>query len=86
MILPSVPTHGSLIRLPVSDVMLADHTSTSTGVGLMDIEGEVTRSEFGAVLGDTVVSGPFTIFKNSISREQCYHRRAQLSRIPHIPG
>jgi glucose-1-phosphate thymidylyltransferase len=45
---------------------LADHTSTCTESGLIEIEGIATRSEFGAIIGDTVTSGPFTIFKNSI--------------------
>ncbi len=45
---------------------LADHTSTWTTSGLLEIEGIVTRSEFGAILGDTVSSGPFSVFKNTI--------------------
>jgi UDP-N-acetylglucosamine diphosphorylase / glucose-1-phosphate thymidylyltransferase / UDP-N-acetylgalactosamine diphosphorylase / glucosamine-1-phosphate N-acetyltransferase / galactosamine-1-phosphate N-acetyltransferase len=45
---------------------LADHTSISTAIGLMDIEGYPIRSEFGAVIGDNVTSGPFTVFKNCI--------------------
>jgi glucose-1-phosphate thymidylyltransferase len=45
---------------------LADHASTSTTSGLMEIEGCVIRSEFGAILGDNVISGPFTIYKNCI--------------------
>jgi glucose-1-phosphate thymidylyltransferase len=45
---------------------LADHTSVSTAVGLMDIEGCMIRSEFGAVLGDKVTSGPFTVYKNCV--------------------
>jgi glucose-1-phosphate thymidylyltransferase len=32
----------------------------------MNIEGTVIKPEFGAVLGDQVTSGPFTIFKNCI--------------------
>jgi glucose-1-phosphate thymidylyltransferase len=32
----------------------------------MDIEGKVIKPEFGAVMGDQVTSGPFTIFKNCI--------------------
>ena len=45
---------------------LADHTSVSTAAGLMDIEGCTIRSEFGAVLGDKVTSGPFTAYKNCV--------------------
>jgi glucose-1-phosphate thymidylyltransferase len=32
----------------------------------MDIEGCTVRSEFGAVLGDNVTSGPFTVYKNCV--------------------
>jgi glucose-1-phosphate thymidylyltransferase len=32
----------------------------------MNIEGSVIKPEFGAVLGDQVTSGPFTVFKNCI--------------------
>jgi len=45
---------------------LADHTSMSTVSGLLDIEGRIVRSEFGAVLGDNISSGPFTVFRNCI--------------------
>lgn len=45
---------------------LADHTSSSMSSGLLEIEGAAIRSEFGAILGDTVISGPFTTFRNSI--------------------
>ena len=45
---------------------LADHTSSSTSAGLMEIEGAAVLSEFGAILGDSVVSGPFSTYKNSI--------------------
>jgi glucose-1-phosphate thymidylyltransferase len=45
---------------------LADHTTTSVSAKLMNIEGTVIKPEFGAVLGDQVTSGPFTIFKNCI--------------------
>jgi UDP-N-acetylglucosamine diphosphorylase / glucose-1-phosphate thymidylyltransferase / UDP-N-acetylgalactosamine diphosphorylase / glucosamine-1-phosphate N-acetyltransferase / galactosamine-1-phosphate N-acetyltransferase len=45
---------------------LADHTSVSRAAGLMDIEGCTIRSEFGAVLGDNITSGPFTVYKNCV--------------------
>jgi glucose-1-phosphate thymidylyltransferase len=38
----------------------------SASSSLMNIEGEVIKPEFGVVLGDRVISGPFTIFKNCI--------------------
>ena len=46
--------------------ILADHVSSSQATGLLEIEGSVTRSKFGAILGDNVISGPFTTFKNCI--------------------
>jgi glucose-1-phosphate thymidylyltransferase len=46
--------------------LLADHTSTWTSMGLLEIEGIPTRAQFGAILGDTVRSGPFTMYKNSV--------------------
>lgn len=45
---------------------LADHTSVTKAAGLMDIEGCSVRSEFGAILGDGLKSGPFTIYKNCV--------------------
>lgn len=45
---------------------LADHTSVSTAAGVMDIEGCTIQSEFGAVLGNNITSGPFTVYKNCI--------------------
>jgi glucose-1-phosphate thymidylyltransferase len=45
---------------------LADHTTFSSGTGLLEIEGNIIKSEFGAILGDTVSSGPFASFKNCI--------------------
>lgn len=45
---------------------LADHTSISASSSLMNIEAEIITQEFGAVFGDQVTAGPFTIFKNCI--------------------
>jgi glucose-1-phosphate thymidylyltransferase len=45
---------------------LADHTSASPASGLLEIEGWVTRSEFGAVFGDSVKGGSFSLFHNSV--------------------
>ncbi|MFY9801017.1 MAG: nucleotidyl transferase, partial [Methanoregula sp.] len=45
---------------------LADHTSVSLSASLMNIEGTVIKPEFGAVFGDQVTAGPFTIFNNCI--------------------
>jgi len=45
---------------------LADHTSVRSAMGLLEIEGCVTRSEFGAIFGDSVKSGSFSLYHNSI--------------------
>jgi glucose-1-phosphate thymidylyltransferase len=45
---------------------LADHTSVSTSKGIVEIEGNPVRSEFGAIIGDNTKSGPFTLFRNCI--------------------
>jgi NDP-sugar pyrophosphorylase family protein len=45
---------------------LADHTSASPASGLLEIEGCITRSEFGAVFGDNVKGGSFSLYHNSI--------------------
>jgi glucose-1-phosphate thymidylyltransferase len=46
--------------------LFSNHTTIVTSASLMDIEGKVIKPEFGAVMGDQVTSGPFTIFKNCI--------------------
>lgn len=62
-----IGSHSRIIDTVIGErCSLADHASTSTASGLMEIEGCVIRSEFGAILGDNVVSGPFTIYKNCI--------------------
>ncbi|MDO9326420.1 MAG: nucleotidyl transferase, partial [Methanoregula sp.] len=45
---------------------LADHTSCNKSPGLLEFEGNLIRSEFGAILGDNVNSGPFTRYQNGI--------------------
>jgi glucose-1-phosphate thymidylyltransferase len=47
-------------------VILSDHVTTCTGASLLEIEGDVVRPAFGAILGDEVRAGSFTIFKNCI--------------------
>jgi UDP-N-acetylglucosamine diphosphorylase/glucosamine-1-phosphate N-acetyltransferase len=62
-----IGSHSRIIDTVVGErCTLADHTSISTAAGLTDIEGYTTRSEFGAVLGDNVTSGPFTVYKNCV--------------------
>jgi glucose-1-phosphate thymidylyltransferase len=62
-----IGSHSRIIDTVVGErCTLADHTSISITAGLMDIEGCIIRSEFGAVLGDNVTSGPFTVYKNGV--------------------
>jgi len=63
----AIGSHSRIIDAVAGErCTLADHTSVSTSAGLMDIEGCTIRSEFGAVLGDNVTSGPFTAYKNCV--------------------
>ena len=63
----SLGSHSRIVDTVTGErCILADHTSTWTQSGLLEIEGIATRSEFGAILGDTVASGPFTVYKNSV--------------------
>ena len=62
-----IGSHSRIIETVIGErCNLADHTSVSTAAGLMDIEGCSIRSEFGAILGDNMTSGPFTVYKNCI--------------------
>jgi glucose-1-phosphate thymidylyltransferase len=62
-----IGSHSRIIETVVGErCTLANYTSVSTALGLMDIEGCAIRSEFGAILGDNVTSGPFTVYKNGI--------------------
>jgi UDP-N-acetylglucosamine diphosphorylase / glucose-1-phosphate thymidylyltransferase / UDP-N-acetylgalactosamine diphosphorylase / glucosamine-1-phosphate N-acetyltransferase / galactosamine-1-phosphate N-acetyltransferase len=63
----SIGSHSRIMDTVIGErCSLADHTSASTASGLMEIEGTAILSEFGVILGDTVVSGPFSTYRNSI--------------------
>jgi glucose-1-phosphate thymidylyltransferase len=63
----TIGSHSCVVDTVIGErCTLADHTSVSTAAGLMDIEGSSTRSEFGAILGDNVANGPFTVYKKCI--------------------
>ena len=63
----SIGSHSHIVNTVIGErCTLADHTSVSAAAGLMDIEGRPIRSDFGAILGDSVGSGPFTVYKHSI--------------------
>ena len=62
-----IGSHSRIVETVIGErCTLADHTSVSATSGLMDIEGLTIRSEFGAILGDNITSGPFTTYKNSV--------------------
>jgi glucose-1-phosphate thymidylyltransferase len=63
----SIGSHSRIVDTVTGQgCRLSNHTTVVTSANLMDIEGTVIKPEFGAVLGDQVTSGPFTIFKNCI--------------------
>lgn len=82
----SVGSHSRLINTVVGErCILANHTSTWKAPGILEIEGCATRSEFGAIIGDTVIGGPFSVYKNSIiGNNVSIEGRAALS-SRHIP-
>jgi len=62
-----VGSHSRIIETVTGQgCRLADHTTISSSASLMNIEGTVIKPEFGAVFGDQVTAGPFTIFNNCI--------------------
>jgi UDP-N-acetylglucosamine diphosphorylase / glucose-1-phosphate thymidylyltransferase / UDP-N-acetylgalactosamine diphosphorylase / glucosamine-1-phosphate N-acetyltransferase / galactosamine-1-phosphate N-acetyltransferase len=62
-----IGSHTRIIDTVIGErCTLADHTSVSTAAGLLDVEGCIIRSEFGAVLGDNITSGPFTKYQNCV--------------------
>jgi len=63
----AIGSHSRIVDTVIGErCILGDHTSTSTGEGILEIEGNATRSTFGAIIGDNVKSGVFTIFRNCI--------------------
>ena len=44
----------------------ADHSSTNVATGILEIEGCPIKSEFGAIIGDNVKSGPFVLYSDCI--------------------
>jgi glucose-1-phosphate thymidylyltransferase len=63
----SVGSHSRIVDTVTGQACrLADHTTISSSASLMDIEGTVIKPEFGAVFGDQVIAGPFTVFQNCI--------------------
>ncbi len=63
----SIGSHSRIMDTIIGErCSLADHSSAGTATGLLEIEGAAVRSQFGAILGDSVVSGPFSTYRNAI--------------------
>jgi UDP-N-acetylglucosamine diphosphorylase/glucosamine-1-phosphate N-acetyltransferase len=63
----SIGSHSRIVDTVIGQgCRLSNHTTIVTSARFMDIEGMVIKPEFGAILGDQVNSGPFTILKNCI--------------------
>jgi glucose-1-phosphate thymidylyltransferase len=63
----TIGSHSRIVETVTGErCTLADHTSISRASGLIDIEGCSIRSEFGAILGDNVTNGPFTVYKKCV--------------------
>jgi glucose-1-phosphate thymidylyltransferase len=63
----SIGSHSRILDAVLGEgCVLSDHTTTCTSASLMEIEGIITKPEFGVILGDGVQAGAFTTFKNCI--------------------
>jgi UDP-N-acetylglucosamine diphosphorylase/glucosamine-1-phosphate N-acetyltransferase len=63
----SIGSHSRVIDTVIGQgCRLADHSTITSSASLMTIEGTIIKPEFGAVFGDQVIAGPFTIFNNCI--------------------
>jgi len=63
----TISSHSRIVDSVIGErCTLADHISTGTASGVLEIEGVPTRSGFGAILGDNVKSGSSARFKNCI--------------------
>jgi glucose-1-phosphate thymidylyltransferase len=62
-----VGSHSLLFEAVVGEgCILCDHLTTQPFETIYEIEGEVWKASFGAVLGDNVQTAPFTVLKNCI--------------------
>jgi len=60
----SIGSHSRIINTVIGERSgLDNHTTISTAENLIEIEGIVVKPEFGAIIGDQVNNGPFTIFR-----------------------
>jgi UDP-N-acetylglucosamine diphosphorylase/glucosamine-1-phosphate N-acetyltransferase len=62
-----ISSHAAIRDTVIAEAcMCGDHTSTWPSSTIFDIQGELWKAEFGAVIGDRVSAGPFTVFRNCI--------------------
>jgi glucose-1-phosphate thymidylyltransferase len=63
----AIGSHSRIVEAVIAErCTLADHTSVSPGAGLLEVDGSPVRSDFGAILGDNVTGGPFTVVRNGV--------------------
>jgi glucose-1-phosphate thymidylyltransferase len=63
----SIGSHSRIVHTVTGQgCHFADHITVSAAASLINIEDEVIKPEFGAVFGDQVTAGPFTLFTNCI--------------------
>jgi len=63
----SIGSHSRIVNTVTGQgCHFADHITVSAAASLINIEDEVIKPEFGAVFGDQVTAGPFTLFTNCI--------------------
>jgi UDP-N-acetylglucosamine diphosphorylase / glucose-1-phosphate thymidylyltransferase / UDP-N-acetylgalactosamine diphosphorylase / glucosamine-1-phosphate N-acetyltransferase / galactosamine-1-phosphate N-acetyltransferase len=63
----SISSHSRIMDTVIGErCTFADHSSTSAATGLLEIESCPIKSEFGAIIGDNVKSGPFALYSNCI--------------------
>jgi glucose-1-phosphate thymidylyltransferase len=80
----AIGSHSRVVDAVIGErCRLADHTSTASAEGLLEIEGTVINPSFGAILGDQVECKAFTVFRHCIAgnnvRIRAIHR--SLSQI-----
>ena len=63
-----VASHSRIMETVAGErCSLGDHTSTTSGESLIEIQGVILKPEFGVIIGDQVTSGPFTVYHNCIT-------------------
>jgi glucose-1-phosphate thymidylyltransferase len=62
-----IGSHSRIVEVVTAEgCVIADHTSSASSETIFEIGGKVQKAKFGAIIGDTVKSAPFTVFKNCI--------------------